>query len=359
MKILQVIDRLNVGGAERVLVDLTNILFEKGHAVDVLTLVCPGPLASQLNPGIRLINLDRKNKFSVKKLKEANNICRNYDVVHTHLRYNFRYLSLARMLYGGHHALLLHDHYGDIENDESIPFAIRHFARRNKWFIGVSASLTKWAVNKLGLARENVLLLPNIVVKRGQSGQQSPVGEDSVIRILHVSNFREAKHHIFAIKLIAALRKHLPVRVLFVGQVVDPEYFRKLDELIENHGIRDVVTVVHECHDVQSLMADFHMGLHTAYQESGPLILIEYLAQRLPFLAYKTGQVSLQISSVFPEFFMSDFEIDTWIHRIIHIMEKRSEYVEKMSGVFDRMYSADDYYKKCIGFYHRIMDYGA
>lgn len=359
MKILQVIDRLNVGGAERVLVDLTNILFEKGHTVDVLTLVSPGPLAGQLNSAVRLINLGRRRRLSWKKLREANNICRNYDVVHAHLRYNFRYLALAKLLNGGRYPLILHDHYGDIENDEGIPLAIRFFARRNRWFIGVSATLTTWAVKKLGLAQASVLLLPNIVVKRGASIQVCSAREDSAIHILHVSNFREAKHHIFAIRLIAALRRHFNVRALFVGQIVDFEYFRRINELMESNGVHDVIAVVHECHDVQSLMKDFHIGLHTAYQESGPLILIEYLAQKLPFLAYKTGEVSLQISSKFPEFFLTDFEVESWVRRIIDLVGKRSECVERMSGVFERMYSTDDYYEKCIEFYQRVLDYGS
>ncbi len=356
MKILQVIDRLNVGGGERVLVDLANILFAKGHTVHVLTLVCPGPLAQQLNEGINLINLKRRMKYSLGKLKQVNDICGEYDIVHAHLRYNFRYIALAKMLYGGRYHLVLHDHFGDIENDRSIPIGIKFFARRNKWFIGVSRSLADWAVHNLRLREENVLLLPNIVVKRTSSGEQTKVTHDSTIRVLHVSNFRESKHHIFAIRLIAALRRHVPVRVLFVGQVINPEFFRNINAAIDANGIRDIVTVLHDCDDVQKLMGDFDLGLHTAYQESGPLVLIEYLAQGVPFLAYRTGEVSAQISPVFPEFFMVDFEVDNWINRIRDILTRKPTYIGKMVDVFEQLYSSDGYYKKCIEFYRRILN---
>jgi glycosyltransferase involved in cell wall biosynthesis len=360
MKILQVIDRLNVGGAERVLVDLSNVLYEKGHMVAVLTLLCPGPLTKQLNPAIKVINLDRQVKFSLPKLKQANTICRNFDVVHAHLRHNFRYLALAKLLFGGRFKLILHDHFGDIENDQSIPRGIKFFARRNQWFIGVSQPLTKWAINKLGLSPEKVLLLPNVVVKRDGLEKKPTAPSEPTVRILHVSNFREAKNHIFAIKLIAELQKHIPLHVLFVGQVIDPYFFKGIEEAIYAHGIQENATVSHECDDVQSLMQDFDLGMHTAHQESGPLILIEYLAQRLPFIAYKTGEVSTQISSVFPEFFMTDFDVGNWSAKIRDILAKRLEYVQKMDGVFERMYSVDEYYERCKRFYDRIMlEHGA
>ena len=48
MKILQIIDTLDIGGAERILVNITNLLFKRGLDVSVLTTLTNGPLAEDL-----------------------------------------------------------------------------------------------------------------------------------------------------------------------------------------------------------------------------------------------------------------------------------------------------------------------
>ena len=53
MKILQVIDRLNVGGAERVCIDISNLLIEKNINVAVLTITEKGELLSFLDSKIK------------------------------------------------------------------------------------------------------------------------------------------------------------------------------------------------------------------------------------------------------------------------------------------------------------------
>lgn len=354
MRILQVIDQLNIGGAERVLVDLSNILYGRGHEVDVLTLVRVGKLGGQLDSGIRVHNLGRMNKLSVIKLFQCNRICSQYDVVHIHLRYNFRYVALAKWLFWGQYNILLHDHFGDIENDAQIPFGIKFFLFKNPWFAGVSQTLVNWAENRVGLRSTQVFLLSNIIVRKDVIPELHQ-SEYSKVKILNISNFREAKHHTFALKLIAALRDHFPLEVSFIGQVIDSNYFEAIVSEINQRNLESIITIRHDCEDVQDIMQGFDLAIHTAYQESGPLVLIEYLAQKLPFIAYKTGEVSTQVSSTIPEFFMVDFDIPKWVERIKAHLENRATYVLRMETAFQDMYSSEVYYKNCINIYNHML----
>lgn len=356
MKVLQVIDQLNVGGAERVLVDLSNILHQHGEKITVLTLVRPGKLASQLNPNIQVIDLHRQFRFSLYKMFQLNRICRQFDVVHVHLRYNFRYVALAKYLFGGKFKLLLHDHFGDIENDKSIPFGLKFFLHRNPWFTGVSQPLVDWAVQYVGLGTERVFLLPNIIVRKELNHRRKP--EASIVRIVLVSNFREAKNHVFACRLLATLRSSLNFTATFIGQVIDEKFMNSIYEEISNNKLDDVVTVIHDCTDVQSEIGTFDLAIHTAYQESGPLVLIEYLAQQLPFVAYKTGEVSTQIESVIPEFFLNHFRVEQWVERIKTVLYQPRQYTKSMQEAFDSLYSDKVYYSKCISIYSQMIANG-
>ena len=66
----------------------------------------------------------------------------------------------------------------------------------------------------------------------------------------------------------------------------------------------------HKENDIQQ----FEIGLQTAKSESGPLVLIEYLAQSLPFLTFNTGQVVDDIKSDIPQLILDNFELNHNLH---------------------------------------------
>ena len=80
IKLIHLIDKLSVGGAERVLVDLCNIQNSNNIDVSVLTTVEPGDLIDDLNLGINRINLDRINKFSITKMYALSKIINQFDI---------------------------------------------------------------------------------------------------------------------------------------------------------------------------------------------------------------------------------------------------------------------------------------
>ena len=98
MKVLHVIDKLDVGGAERVLVNMANMLFEKDVDVSVLCLLEESILDRELQKNIPIFYLRRKNKFSLLKIIELYNILRQFDIVHVHSRHILRYVGLLFFL---------------------------------------------------------------------------------------------------------------------------------------------------------------------------------------------------------------------------------------------------------------------
>ena len=80
MKILQVIDRLEAGGAERVFLDMTQLLLDTNIEVDTLTISGKGILFSAIDKRAKHFFLDRKNKFSIIKMIECATLCSKYDI---------------------------------------------------------------------------------------------------------------------------------------------------------------------------------------------------------------------------------------------------------------------------------------
>lgn len=87
MRILQVITSLQIGGAEKLVVDLVTLYQEKGHQVDVLLFNgVDTPFKKQLqNRGIRIIEFSQGgNVYNPLYIFRLIPILKKYDVVHTH-----------------------------------------------------------------------------------------------------------------------------------------------------------------------------------------------------------------------------------------------------------------------------------
>ncbi len=354
MRILHVIDTLQIGGAERVLVDLCNILHTHGHDVAVLIFTEDMPLSKYLISEINLISLKRRSKLDIASIFRLNRICSEYDIIHVHLRYNFRYVALVKYMLRGKYKLLLHDHFGDIEQDKRVPFGLKFFLRREGEFIGVSQSLVAWAVDQIGLDRSKCFLLSNIVVKNTY-GKKKELNSGP-LRILMVSNFRPSKNYEFAVSLLKEMiHSSFDFQISWVGQVTDQMYFQIIKERIVEGGIESKIKIIHDCDDVQLLTYDHDLAIHCAHLESGPLVLIEYLAQGLPFVAYRTGQVADQLSAYLPEFFVENYNKGIWIERFQMIRNRNEEWREILSKIYDELYSPEVYLRKVIDIYNSII----
>ncbi len=350
MKILQVIDRLDAGGAERVMVDLSNILHKNGHEVTTLAILTHGALEGALNSNIVKINLNRKFKFSIFKLFKVSQLCKKHEVIHVHMRHNLKYIFLAKKFFPFKSKIVFHDHFGKINIDQSVDGMLKK-ALQTSTYIGVSKQLCDWAVNDVKLSKDKVFHLSNVVLKQEVENNFS-VRKPS-LKLVLVSNFRREKNIEFAIDLVKNLSANNTIRLDIFGKVVDAEYFHEIKKKITNLGLEKSIKFVHDCTAIQPELKQYDVALHTAKSETGPLVLIEYIAQGLPFLTYNTGEVVAQMGAEIPEFVMGDFEVENWMARIDLITSRT--YSTKLQQIFELHYSEENYYKQCMEIYRKSL----
>lgn len=340
-KILQVIDTLNVGGGERVFVTICNILKENKEDVTAFFLLTPGHLSAELGNEIPQLVLNRDNKFGIKKMAECASVIRKFDVVHCHFRHVYRYVKLVAKLFFVKSTIVLHDHYGSIDIDQAAPGFFQAFLKPSH-YIGVSKSLCNWAVSQLKLAPSRIFLLENIIIPISQKERKA--GLKSFDWIL-VSNIKPIKNNIFAVELAKKAQKS----ILLLGQNQDGKYY----DLVMNQVGGGNIEIDSSVNNAQEVMHLAKLGLHTSKSETGPLVLIEYLAQGIPFLAYETGEVSKILKPYFPDFFIDSFEFDLWLERIEKIQNSPID-KEKMQQVFEKYFGKHAYYEKLRTIYQCI-----
>ena len=353
LRVVQIIDRLHIGGAERVLVMLSNILHLHGHTVKVITTVNGGPLVNQLQQGIQHVNLQRKWKWNVLTMRTLVNEIKDYDVIHVHSSHNLRYVYLAMKLFRVNKPIIFHEHSGNVHIDSFIKWHQR-LVYPNVVFIGVSHKHIQWAIQKLKMPENKVFLLPNTVEKLNTEELQE---KNERNQLLLVSNFRSSKNIEFAIEVFKELRSRREgYHFTIIGQIADKEYYEKIKHVINKNRLKEHIDIVHNCSNIQPFLHQFDFALHTSISESGPLVLIEYMAQGLPFLAYNTGEVVEEIKSKIPLAVMNSFDKDEWLNRMQTLISLPFEDLNhKFSNLYDYYFSTEVYYKKLMDIYQTVL----
>jgi glycosyltransferase involved in cell wall biosynthesis len=351
MNILQVIDTLNRGGAERVLVDLSNLLANRGHAVTVLTLLEPGPLEAELTSDVKRISLHRKNKYSLTKAIEFMDIVNQFDIVHIHMRHVLAYFLYASIFSKIKSKIVFHDHWGDIDFDRRVPFAIRLLKKKITYF-GVSAKLSDWAIKVAGLPASRVFLLPNIV-----RINVVPTASQRNGKLMMIANFRRTKNIEFGIDVLREIRKHRDLKLDVYGRDQDLQYLAELKNHVVKQGLEQAISFQVNENDVRTKIPQYEMAIHTAKSETGPLVLIEYLALKKPFLSFHTGEVADQLADKFPEFFMKNFDARQWAAQILQIFDGQVSYaLDAFEDSFNKFFSEDQYVSACENMYSKILN---
>ncbi len=338
MKILQVIDRLEAGGAERLLISITHLLADKNIAAGVLLFNDGGALDKELDSRVEVHLLNRTNKFNLFTLYKAHRVCKQYDIIHAHLRHVYAYIRMAQILFGGKYKLLLHDHAAITTYP---PVRMRGFFKP-RYYIGVNKEQTNWAINTIGIEQQNVFLLQNTVLAKEQSSNTRPGSKKAIM----VANIRQVKNIEFAISLCRSMGWQLDI----YGNIIEQEYYDKLKNLAgDNNGVKIITGIT----EFAGLYGKYELAIHCSPKETGPLVLIEYLAAGLPFIAYQTGSAADAIAAELPQLFMQHFEQEQWERRIGEIIQDK-ELSLQMQELYKKKFNPEDYINKCLQIYQNV-----
>jgi len=343
MKVLQVIDALNVGGAEKIVVNLSNLLYNTGLDVSILLLVKDGELLQSVHPKIKIYRLERDQKFSIRKMKQTSLIIKKYDIVHVHLKHNYRYLKIISFLFA-EKKIILHDHSHLQHIKKSFSRKLKDSFFKNilkpDYYIGVSSEICLWAENVIKIKKNRIFKLTNTVTREDTTNTKNDKKECLVL----VSNITRVKNISFALKIVKITGLNLTI----YGKIYDQEYMDELVREINQLGIQEKVKVISNIINIQKILPKYKFALHTSKKETGPLAIIEYLAQGVPFLSYDTGEVINTIKKDLPEFIMNTFDEKIWADTIIKVINTSSK---KIETVYLKHFNPKKYTNQCLEIY--------
>ena len=308
-RVLAATDTLEVGGAERVAVDIVNSLDRDRHDVFFCATRGDGLLRDVLLPDVDVGIIGRRATWDVAGMARfaqwVND--RRIDIIHTHGRGTMQFVALCLRLGLIRTAHVYHDHYGHLHLDRRAPAGLRSALHTVDGFLGVDQRLCTWAREDVGLPAERIHLvrsgvdLTRFVAVEPIDLRSAFDLPDAEVVLVMVANYRRQKDHPTVLRALALLPGDVRRRlgVVTVGSTESESgYFDRCWAMAEDLGVTDQIRVAGTREDTLRLMAGADAGLLASKNETGPLVVLEYMASRLPFVVTDTGEITRAIAGL-------------------------------------------------------------
>ena len=292
MRILQLIDTLSPGGAERMAVNYANALAEKIEFSGLVATRAEGNLKNDLNTNVRYAFLNKKKTIDFNAIFKLRNyiVTNKVNFIHAHGT-SFFTAFLLKMVYPKI-KLIWHDHYGDSEFLSQRPsFFLKLTIPFFYGIIAVNQQLQLWSKHQFKL--KDVMYLKNFVIENDCNKQETILKGTAGKRIICVANLRPQKNHILLLKIARSLQgSHPDWTIHLIGKDFHNEYSRKIKNLINNLQPQSNTFFYGEQQDINYILSQSEIAILTSLSEGLPLCLLEYGQNKKAVIATDVGEIS-------------------------------------------------------------------
>ncbi len=291
MKILQFINSLYAGGAEKLLVDAAIAYRDIGLNVDILLLndtsspfkqilkKCPDLTVHSIGQNINIYNpllIFRLNKYF-----------EEYDIIHVHLFPSIYWAGLSKFFKLTKKPLIITEHStNNNRRDKPIMRMLDRFIYRQfEHIVTISDAAKESLIEHLGQSFKNIRTVENGVdlkaIHEAKPYSKTDLGlsEDSFV-LIQVSSFRYPKDQATVIKALKILPDHTHLILVGDGPLRDEN-----EKLAKQLGVSERVHLLGIRNDVPRLLKSADVAILSSIYEGLSLSSVEGMASGRPFIA--------------------------------------------------------------------------
>ncbi|NNC50922.1 MAG: glycosyltransferase [Flaviramulus sp.] len=286
-KILQIVDSLEIGGSERMSVNIYNSLTSNNIENCLVVTRKSGPLFSFISENKNVFFLNKKGVYDchaffnlIKKIKKY-----NPSVIHSHQ--TSIYWSFIIKLMFPKITLIWHDHWGNSDllknSDRKI---VKYFSFLIDGVICVNEKIKKWNIRNLKLNMEFITYIPNFPLFKNIERKKT-----NIPTIVCVANIRSQKDHPNLLKACSILKEQeVNYKILLVGSLEDLYWVKKIKNLINEYNLNKNVVLLGPVTDICEVLSIADVGVLSSVSEGLPVSLLEYGLAGLPVVCTDVGQ---------------------------------------------------------------------
>jgi glycosyltransferase involved in cell wall biosynthesis len=293
MRIVQLVEDLQLGGLERLAVDLALAQRRAGHRVLVYCLLHAGPLAAGLEAaGIPVVTFQKSPGFSVSTVLAMAKRLRDdgAEVVHGHNPGVHHYAAIAARVAGV--PVCINTRHS-VTTSQGQPYQERYF----RWVKPLTSHVAfvcdfvrRGLEPKLGYAPEKCsVILNGIPLAPFLAHPASPASRRPRIRFGTIGRLVPAKGHAILIDAFARVAQSAPDADLSIygyGDLHDA-----LAAQIARLGLEGRVRLEGRTDDSAATLQDFDVFVFSSVNEGLPLVILEAMAAGLPIVSTDVGGI--------------------------------------------------------------------
>ena len=322
MRIVQIIDSLEIGGAEKMAINYANALSDKVEFSGLIATRAEGKLKNQLSNSVsylflkKISTLDFGAVFRLKKYCKENKI----EFLQPHSSSYFTAV-LVKFIYP-EVKIIWHDHNGlseFISSEKSVALKMASFFF--KGIIVVNYKLKDWAEKELNCKK--VLYLPNFTTIDNATNAETILKGESGKQILCLANLRDQKNHFLLLEVAQKLKfSHPEWTFHLVGKDFEDDYSEKVKALIIAKNLENNVFIYGSKNDIKNIIGQSDIAILTSKSEGLPIALIEYGLLKKPVVSTKVGEIPLIIKDGINGFTVGVNDADLFYQRLLKFINE-------------------------------------
>jgi glycosyltransferase involved in cell wall biosynthesis len=298
IRLLLVVDSLEVGGAERQVVDLAVALRRKGYGVTIACSVA-GDLSGALEeagiPVRPLLRRLAKRRLSLAYALRLRRLLRKerFDLVHAHIYASVVAAAIATLR--SDVPLVITEHTEASWQDWRARWVSRWVYRRVARIIAVSTPIRRRLIERDNVHPDLIAIVPNAVVSTSGPHADAPLPAELRERLLVgvVARLQPEKGVAIFLKAAARVAPQFPEAHFVVAG--DGPLRQQLADLAEDLGLKSRVHFLGFRSNASALMKSLDVLVVPSLSEGSPLVTLEAMAAGVPVVASAVGGIPDQM----------------------------------------------------------------
>lgn len=321
MRILQIIDSLEAGGAERMAVNYANILVSEIEFSGLIATRKEGFLLNQISASVSYLFLKKKSPLDIAAIFRLRSYILKNKVTHIHAHSTSFFLAFILKLSLPSLKIIRHDHYGNNEFLAERPrFVLKLTAFFFNGVIAVNQNLKKWSEEKL--KAKNVIYLPNFPVKEVDQEAKTVLNGIEKKRIVCLANLRPQKNHFLLLDIAKKIKiSHSDWTFHLIGKDFEDDYSKEIRKNIKEHGLIDHVFLYDSREDVFNILNQADIAVLTSKSEGLPVALLEYGQSQKPVVVTNVGDIPFIIRHQENGMIVPDLNIEAFYNSLVKCIE--------------------------------------
>lgn len=346
MRVLQIIDSLAAGGAERMAVNYANALAEKITFSGLIATRKEGILKSQINSEVPYLFLNKQKSLDFKAIFKLRDfiVKNNVDIIHAHSS-SFFTAVLVKLTFPKI-KIIWHDHYGS---------RVKESAKQNKVLICMSVffssifvvnlQLKEWSMKNMKCSK--IIFIPNFATFENESAQITYLKGTAGKRIVFLANLKNPKNHILILKAFYELKlNELDWSLHLIGKDYFDSYSDIIKNFVKSYSLENRVHLYGDKNDIKFILSQASIGVLSSTEEGFPVTLLEYALENLPVVSTNVGYCSSIIKDGFNGLLFnpsSDSEVKNQLLKLVE-----NDLLKKMLGDNFKQSVMKDYSKEVV-----------